>query len=267
MNERRRTRLMRQRRRRRQRMILAGTVVVLLMAGGTFLLIRACGKKQTAEPEWNELPQPRETAAPAEAPPTAAPQEEILLVNWENPLPEDYRPEGLAALEEVFGEEVTLQNGAGSICREAAAAAGEMFSAAKQEGVGEYFLSNAYRSVISQEKLWQARLAEDPDYGKTPFQEPVKAMPGRCTEHATGQALDILSVDHPTADEAFGTTPEGTWLRENAWKYGFILRYPKDKTDITLYDYESWHYRYVGREAASEIHFSNLSLEEYLELI
>ena len=69
----------------------------------------------------------------------------------------------------------------------------------------------------------------------------------------------------------FSSAYEGTmgfkWLSENAYKYGFILRYPKDKTDVTSYDYESWHFRYVGRAAATEIYFSGLSLEEYLELI
>ena len=263
MNQRRRARIMRQRRRRRQKKIMIGAVGVLLAAGGTLLLIHCCGKKQPEEPLWNELTLPRRTEAAAPIA-TEPPQEEILLVNWENPIPYE-RPDGLVAQEEIFGSEVILQNGAGSINEEAGIAAKEMFLAAEQAGVGKYVLSNAYRSIISQEKLWQARLAEDADYGKTPFREPVKAMPGECTEHATGLALDILAEGYLTADEEYGNTAEGIWLRENAWKYGFILRYPKEKEQITGVIYEPWHYRYVGKEHAEQIHKSGQCLEEYLE--
>jgi D-alanyl-D-alanine carboxypeptidase len=63
---------------------------------------------------------------------------------------------------------------------------------------------------------------------------------------------------------AFEDTAAFTWLSENAYKFGFILRYPADKTNVTGYAYESWHYRFVGREAATDIHFGKLTLEEYL---
>ena len=67
-------------------------------------------------------------------------------------------------------------------------------------------------------------------------------------------------------DESFENTAAFKWLQENAYKYGFILRYPTDKTDVTGYKYEPWHYRFVGRTAATEIHDSGLCLEEYLSL-
>ena len=159
----------------------------------------------------------------------------------------------------------SLQNGAGSIDREAGLAAKEMFLAARQEGIGRFFLSNAYRSIIAQEKLWQARLAEDPSYGSRPFENPVKVLPGNCTEHTTGLALDILSEDYRTADDGYGETDEGKWLAENAWKYGFIQRYPQNKETITGVIYEPWHYRYVGKEHAQAIHEQGLCLEEYLD--
>ena len=84
------------------------------------------------------------------------------------------------------------------------------------------------------------------------------AEPGT-SEHELGLAIDInADLDRSTSDEVYG------WLAQNAWKYGFVLRYPADKTDITGIDYEPWHYRYVGQEAAKEMHKKGLCLEEYL---
>ncbi len=90
-------------------------------------------------------------------------------------------------------------------------------------------------------------------------------MPGCMSEHTTGLALDILSENHETANDAYGETPEGRWLVENAHRYGFILRYPEGKEHITGVIYEPWHYRYVGVEAATEIWERGICLEEYLE--
>ena len=89
-------------------------------------------------------------------------------------------------------------------------------------------------------------------------------MPPGCSEHETGLALDIVSLDNQRLEEAQEETPENIWLRENCWKYGFILRYPRGKEDITGIDYEPWHFRYVGRAAAEEITRLGLTLEEYL---
>jgi len=197
-------------------------------------------------------------------PQTEQSEEEPILVNWESPVSEE-RPEDLVAQKEVFGEEVVLTNGSGSIDRQTALAAREMFLSAKSEGIGRFVLNNAYRSVIYQEKLWQERLKSDPDYGSRPFAEPVKVLPGSCSEHATGLALDIFSENDQTADSSFGQTTEGKWLAENAWKYGFIQRYPADKEHITGVIYEPWHYRYVGKEHAEKIYRSGLCLEEYLD--
>ena len=89
-------------------------------------------------------------------------------------------------------------------------------------------------------------------------------MPPGCSEHETGLALDIVSLDNQRLEEAQEETPENIWLRENCWKYGFILRYPRGKEDITGIDYEPWHFRYVGHAAAEEITRLGLTLEEYL---
>ena len=89
------------------------------------------------------------------------------------------------------------------------------------------------------------------------------APPGT-SEHQTGLAADIVSLDYQMLDEEQENTPEQKWLMENSYKYGFILRYPRDKTEITKIGYEPWHYRYVGVEAAKEIFENLLCLEEYL---
>ena len=81
----------------------------------------------------------------------------------------------------------------------------------------------------------------------------------------TGLALDITSADYAQLDDAQADTAEAKWFAENCWKYGFILRYPPEKSDVTGIIYEPWHYRYVGKEAAKEITESGLTLEEYLE--
>lgn len=90
------------------------------------------------------------------------------------------------------------------------------------------------------------------------------AVPGT-SEHQLGLALDIVDISYQLLEEDQQDTPAQKWLLENCWKYGFILRYPKDKMDITKISYEPWHYRYVGKKAAKEIFDSKICLEEYLE--
>ena len=84
------------------------------------------------------------------------------------------------------------------------------------------------------------------------------AIPGTC-EHALGLAVDINADKEQSSNEEVYN-----WLAENAWRYGFILRYPKGKEDITGIDYEPWHYRYVGKEVAKEIYEEGITLEEYV---
>ena len=86
------------------------------------------------------------------------------------------------------------------------------------------------------------------------------------SEHRTGLAVDFTTKSiYGVVDDVFETTTVSDWLKENAWKYGFILRYPKDKIDITGYQHESWHYRFVGLEVASIIYQTGICYEEYLE--
>lgn len=90
------------------------------------------------------------------------------------------------------------------------------------------------------------------------------AVPGT-SEHQLGLAVDIVDVSYQLLDTNQENTDVQKWLLENSWRYGFILRYPTDKTDITGIVYEPWHYRYVGKEYAKEIHEKGVCLEQYLE--
>jgi D-alanyl-D-alanine carboxypeptidase len=86
------------------------------------------------------------------------------------------------------------------------------------------------------------------------------------SEHQLGTTLDLRSYGGraPWDVKDWGTSRAGTWLRKNSWKYGFVLSYPKGKSPITCYDYEPWHFRYVGRSVAAKVHASGLTLREYL---
>jgi len=90
------------------------------------------------------------------------------------------------------------------------------------------------------------------------------AVPGT-SEHQTGLAFDIVDRNNQNLDESQEDTPVQKWLMENSWRYGFILRYPEDKSEITGIIYEPWHYRYVGKEAAKEIYERKICLEEFLQ--
>ena len=129
----------------------------------------------------------------------------------------------------------------------------EMCNDALKEG--KYILANsAYRSYNDQEQVYNTYLKL---YGQTYVNNYV-ATPGY-SEHQTGLALDVAARDY----NIFESSPEFTWMKNNAYKYGFILRYPKEKQEITGYKYEAWHYRYVGLDAAKYIQENNITYEEY----
>lgn len=187
----------------------------------------------------------------------------LRLINWSNTYEGDEYT--LVKLNSVFDKGLVLMKSGKMVEQTAGAAANEMFRAAKEQGVGKFYILSAYRSVKEQQGLWQRKLRRNPSYGQDPFHEPVSVMPGGTSEHAAGLALDILSKSHRKSDAAYGDTREGKWLATNAYQYGFILRYPDGKQHITGVIYEPWHFRYVGKEAAKEMFEQNLCLEEYLQ--
>ena len=130
------------------------------------------------------------------------------------------------------------------------------------------YVASAYRSSEKQKEVFNATMQDWMANGRTPleaYDETKKsvAVPGT-SEHATGLAVDIIASEYEGLDDRQGETDEQKWLMEHCWEYGFILRYPPEKVDITGIIYEPWHYRYVGKTAAEEIMKKNLTLEEYL---
>lgn len=146
---------------------------------------------------------------------------------------------------------------------EAAEALEQLFEGAKQQGIILYATSG-FRSYSTQKAIFDRKAKER---GEQSANRSV-AKPGQ-SEHQTGLAMDLEGESSlgTGLTNAFGETPEGIWLADHCAEYGFIIRYPKDKTKITGYIYEPWHIRYVGIEAAKEITRLGLTLEEYILLV
>ena len=179
----------------------------------------------------------------------------LTLVNASHPLEEGYEPD-LAEIENNYYFD-----------SRAVEYLQEMLAAGRKEGL-DFWVCSAYRTIEKQTELYQdkvRRLEAEGMSHRTALKEAgtVVAYPGT-SEHNLGLAVDIVAKDYQILDEKQEETDEQQWLMENCWKYGFILRYPTDKTEETGIIYEPWHYRYVGREAAREIMERGICLEEYL---
>lgn len=181
----------------------------------------------------------------------------LLLVNPWTPLPEDFLP----------GELVPVQNDQAVDAR-AYPDLQDMLGDMSQAGLSPLICSS-YRSQERQQELYDNKVQRVMAEGAS--REAAQAEAARwvarpgTSEHQTGLAVDIVSLSNQMLDETQESTPEFQWLAENAWKYGFILRYPSDKSEKTGIAYEPWHFRFVGKEAAEEMHDLGLCLEEYLE--
>lgn len=190
------------------------------------------------------------TPTPTEIPvPTTEPQPEsptietidgvtyvngIIIANKTYSLPADYAP---------------------GVNPDAKAAFDKMRSAAAAEGLNLY-LSSSFRSYEYQNKIYNNYVSQD---GKEKA-DTYSARPGH-SEHQTGLAFDLNTID-----DAFANTPEAVWVAQHAHEYGFIIRYPADKVEITGFKYEPWHIRYLGTETATKVYESGLCLEEYLDI-
>ncbi len=192
--------------------------------------------------------------------------EYLILVNKQNPLGENYAPKDLDRL--TWNTDINYIY----LRRNAANAAYAMMLAMEADGADDVYITSAYRSYEKQVDLFEEEIKKHTDSGKTREEaialvneRGLLAEPGK-SEHQSGLCIDLIEDGKTVLDESFEDTKAFKWLSENAYKYGFILRYPEDKTETTEYKYEPWHYRFVGRTAAAEIHASGLCLEEYLEL-
>ena len=132
----------------------------------------------------------------------------------------------------------------------------KMYNAAKENGLS-IIINSGFRTNSEQYKLYNDRKTKNGEE----YADKYAARP-LYSEHETGLALDVFTYDYPTTT-TFENSPEYKWLLDNSYKYGFILRYPKDKEYLTGYAYESWHYRYLGVELATKVYESGLTYDEY----
>lgn len=180
----------------------------------------------------------------------------LLLVNKTHELSEDYDvtlatlPDGHQVAEPVYDDLM------------------DMLSDAEEAGYS-VIVASAYRTRQRQEQLLQQEIRKNRWNGMTQEEAEDDALltvaPYGYSEHETGYAVDLVASNNQMLDDTQETTGANIWLRRNCQQYGFILRYPKGKEDITGYSYESWHFRYVGKEAAQEMSAEHMTLEEYLD--
>ena len=212
---------------------------------------------------------PESTPAISETPietPTETPEKTIpenlpwnlTLVNFEHPLDETFKPSKLAEVNNGYIADKRI-----------AAATKKMIADARSKDNVRIIALSAYRDYDYQMELFEnkvIRLQQEKGYSVDKAREEAKtvvAYPGT-SEHQLGLALDLVDARHVKLDESQENTAAYKWLYEHCHEYGFIVRYPNGKTDITGIIYEPWHFRYVGVEAATFIMENNLTLEEYL---
>ncbi|MBP5154982.1 MAG: D-alanyl-D-alanine carboxypeptidase family protein [Clostridia bacterium] len=188
-----------------------------------------------------------ETSAETDESSAAEPKEKPLLINKDHGLPEDYDTGELVNAYEQSGRNFQLSVADMKLRPEVYEALNRMCGDAAAQGVTGYILTDAFRPRAEQERL----------YSELPAG--IAAPPG-FSEHETGLAFDISAY---SKNGDFGETPQFEWLYAHCAEYGFILRYPQGKEEITGITYEPWHYRYVGVEIAAEIMGAGITLEEY----
>lgn len=250
-----------QRRRRFVATLLAIAVIVGLVVAAFFVFAPKGGtpvSEPTASPEPTETPTPTPTPTPTFDTSKFSiddPASPWLVVNKLRPLnPQDYAPADRVAVQLPGGGELRAD-------------AAEYLHAMVAQFTAETGLQmrsiSAYRSYGTQVNVyngWVSRLGQE-------AADLTSARPGH-SEHQTGMAIDLGAVPAQCdLDQCFVNTPQGAWLAENSWKWGFVVRYPDGYTPITGYEYEPWHMRYVGVELATEMYNTGvMTLEEFFGL-
>lgn len=252
-NERERRRQRRYREAMRNRAI-AAVVLVALIVGAVFI-VKGCKKDETLPADDQQEQQTDTPEGNTQEPPVNVDDELLTVVNPWNPLPEDW-----------VCDLVTLSDGrrVDSRCYEAFE---EMMAACRDAGYAP-FLCSAYRTQETQQSLYDNKVQRLMNSGMGEEEAKVEAakavaIPGT-SEHQLGLAVDIVDANMQDLTDEQEKTETQKWLMANSWRYGFIHRYPNDKTDITGIIYEPWHYRYVGKAAAQDIFNRDITLEEYV---
>lgn len=257
--------------RQRNRRVLLSVVLLCFIVWAGFVNVSKQKKEQEAEQAYAEQQEKKAREAKEvkagkeekDEPVLAAESEKnkwyLKLVNAKNPMIQTDVPEVETETLDSQGYQVDAR-----IMKDLEA----MFEAARADGRSPMICS-AFRAWDTQVSLYQNKIGRVMnEEGLNEEDAAIKAAtvvakPGT-SEHQIGLALDIVSSEYTNLDEGQMETEDQKWLMENSWKYGFILRYPLDKSDITGVIFEPWHYRYVGKKAAKEITEQNLTLEEYL---
>ena len=252
-NERERRRQRRYREAMRNRAI-AAVVLVALIVGAVFI-VKGCKKDETLPADDQQEQQTDTPEEDTQEPPVNVDDELLTVVNPWNPLPEDW-----------VCDLVTLSDGrrVDSRCYEAFE---EMMAACRDAGYAP-FLCSAYRTQETQQSLYDNKVQRLMNSGMGEEEAKVEAakavaIPGT-SEHQLGLAVDLVDANMQDLTDEQENTETQKWLMANSWRYGFIHRYPNDKTDITGIIYEPWHYRYVGKAAAQDIFNRDITLEEYV---
>ncbi len=181
------------------------------------------------------------------------------IVNKQRPLPSGYVPANLVV--PSVTQRLNKDSEQMHIGKPAAESVEALFSAAQQANV-PLVLASGYRSEAYQRQLYNGYVASDGQEAA----DRSSAKPGT-SEHQTGLAMDVCAINtNCELVQSFGDTPTGKWLAENAYRYGFVIRYLKGKEDSTGYQYEPWHLRFVGEKLAAELHRNGQTMEEFFGL-
>lgn len=260
---------MARRRRPKRKLSFAGWVLLCLLVVCVIVLVKVVKTKLN---ESQEVVKPTITNEVVEVTPTPTPEvveqydfdsgdSLLILANKAHPLKEGYEPSDLVHLDGIYKTQDSWM--LRKPCKEAVA---EMFEAAKNDGV-TLEVGSAYRSAAYQASLWQSYANQ---YGADRADR-ISSRPGH-SDHQTGLCIDVVenngAMDGINYCTEFEDSKSGKWLYEHGHEYGFILRYPKGKEDITGYNYEPWHYRYIGKDYATKMYeiSPDLTFEEYFNV-
>ena len=258
-------RIHKERRKRKNTHYILCLQIVIVAVSASFLWGRQTDRSKAQEslPSIIKLNE-EELTAPVNEPdnnrsePAASQDKLLILVNKDNIFPNDYEIELKVLPDRVNQADILAYD---SLCA--------MLKEGRKEGL-RFEICSSYRTIERQQELLEEDIAYIMRRGSSYVEAYSKAtqetMPPGYSEHSTGLAFDIVSLSYQILDDKQEKTAENIWLREHCMEYGFILRYPKEKESITGINYESWHFRYVGVEAAVSITEMGITLEEYLDI-
>ena len=248
---------------KKQMLTMIFILSVIMFAFGFLLgLLVGTKKNQKIDFVMNQTPVVEAETSEETNPKEVIPEKELpwnlTLVNFENKLAEDFEPKEVAEADNGYVTDARIAD-----------AAKKMISDARAKDNVRIIALSGYRDYEYQKELFDnkvERLQQEKGYSVSKAREEaatVVAVPGT-SEHQLGLALDLVDARHVKLNESQENTAAYKWLYKHCAEYGFIVRYPNGKTDITGIIYEPWHFRYVGVEAATYIMENNLTLEEYL---